>query len=225
MPPSQEPPSAVTAMCPDCGEEALHTVLHGRSGTRGATFTFEGTVECVECGRVHQVLLKEPAPVDVPVVVSHGSTSERTKLALPPDEEVSVGEAFIVDGKNCRLTGIHAKDQRWVEDALVSDVGTLWVKQFDEITVGFAINMGHKTITKRMSATPDQEFTIGEEHLFGRLRVTVHAIKTHERMLKRGSAEADEIVRVFAKPTPLGNRTHRPDKDTRARLRAKEERE
>lgn len=220
----QEPPSAVTAMCPDCGEQTLHTVLHGRVGTRGATFTFEGTVECIECSRVHQATVKEPAPVEVPVVVSHGQTSHRTRIALPPDDDVSLGEAFIVEDKNCVLTGIHTKDLRWVDDAALREVDTLWMKEFEEIPIGFAINMGHKTITKTVVAKPEEEFTIGEERLFGRLRVTVHAIKTKERLLKRGTAEAGEIVRVFAKPTPLGGRQHRPDKDTRARLREKEER-
>ena len=222
MPAGQEPPSAITAPCPDCGEETLHTVLHGRT-SRGAAFTLDATVQCSECERVHHVVVKQPAPVEVPVVVSHGNESRKTRLALPPDDEVSVGEAFIVDGVNCRLTGIHTKDQRWVDDAALSEVQTLWVKEFEEVVVGFAINMGHKTITKSIPAQPEQEFSVGEEHLFGRLRVTVHAIKTQERLLKRGSAEAQEIVRVFARPTPLGGQ-HRPHKAAREQLRQREER-
>jgi len=79
-------------------------------------------------------------------------------------------------------------------------------------------------VAKTTLAKADQEFTIGEEHLFGRLRVTVHAIKTKERLLKRGSAEAADIIRVFAKPTPLGDFTPRPDKRTREALRGREER-
>jgi uncharacterized Zn finger protein len=91
--------------------------------------------------------------------------------------------------------------------------------------VGFAINLDHKTITKSIPAEPEREFTVGEEHLFGRLRVTVHAIKTKERLLKRGTATAAEIVRVFAKPTPLGTSGGaRPDKRTREQLREKDER-
>lgn len=223
MPSGQEPPSAVTTACPDCGEDTLHTVLHGRTG-KGASFTLDATVQCAECSRVHHVTIKEPAPVDVSVVVSRGQESHRTTLKLPPDEDVSVGEAFIVDGKNCKLTGIHARDQRWVDDASLDAVETLWMKEFEELSVGFAINMGHKTITKSLPAPPEQEFTIGHEHVFGRLRVTVHAIKTHERLLKRGTAEAQDIVRIFAKPTPLGTSNYRPPKKEREQMRDREER-
>src|SRR5439155_11278309 len=116
--------------------------------------------------------------VDVPVVVSVGNESRRTKLPLPGDAEIALDEAFIVDGMSCRLTGIEAKDMRRVDAAAVKDVLTLWLKSYDEVAVGFAVNLGHKTIAKHTLAKADQEFTIGEEHLFGRLRVTVHAIQT-----------------------------------------------
>lgn len=224
MPPAEEPPSAVTTACPQCGEDTLHTVLHGRASTSGGAFTFQGTVECVECGRVHQATVKEPAPIEVPVIISQGQTSRKLRMGLAPDDEISVGEIIVVEGKNCKVTGVQAKEhQRWVDYAAVADIMTLWVVDFEDLTVGFAINMGHKTITKSLSAKPDQEFTIGQEHLFGRLRVTVHAIKTNDHMLKRGTAEASEIVRVFAKPTELGA-PHRPPKPIREAKRAREAR-
>lgn len=221
----EEPPSAVTTACPQCGEETLHTVLHGRASRPGGGFTFEGTVECVECSTVHHAVVREPAPTEVHVVVSHGGQSRSTRIAVDSEDEVSVDEAFIVDGTSCKLTGIQTKDERWVESAPVAQVKTLWMKQFEELAVGFAINLGHKTITKTLAAKPEHEFTIGEEHLFGRLRVTVHAIKTKERMLKRGSAAAEDIVRIFAKPTPLGGEKPRPDKRAREEMRQREGRQ
>lgn len=220
-----EPPSAVTTACPDCGEDTLHAVLKGKTSSGGGAFTLDATVQCTECQRVHHALIKEAAPADVAVVVSHGNTSRRTRLSLPGDSEVSLGEAFIIDGVNCRLTGIEAKDMRWVDDASLGDVKTLWVMEFEELPIGFAINMGHKTIAKSLPAKPTDEFTVGQEHLFGRLRITVHAIKTKERLLKRGTAEAQDIVRIFGKPTPLGGAKPRPDKKAREQLRFKEERD
>ena len=220
----EEAPSAVTVQCPDCAEDTLHAVLRGTMGTRGENVTLDATVQCTECSRVHHVVVRQAKDVDVPVVVSHGNQSRRTKLAVPGDEEVSVGEAFIVEGINCKVTGIEAKDMRWVDAAEVKDIQTLWVKEFEEIPVGFAINLDHKTITKTLPSTPETEFTVGQEFVFGRLRVTVHAIKTEERLLKRGTAEAGEIVRVFASPTPLGVANPRPDKKSREQMRLKEER-
>lgn len=224
MSPAEELPSFVTAACPDCGEETLHEVLHGTGSQRGGGLTLDATLKCEECGRVHRAVVREPPPVEVAVVVSEGGTSRRTRATLPAQDEVAVDETLIVEGVTCRVTGIQAKDQRWVDEAAVADVQTLWVTQFEQLAIGFAINLGHKTITKTLTAKPEQEFTVGEEHVFGRLRVTVHAIKTKERLLKRGSADAGDIVRVFAKPTPLGGRDHRPTKKEREQLRAREER-
>lgn len=225
MPAQGDLPSVVTAACPDCGEDTIHEVLHGTAGSRGGGLTLDATVRCEDCGRVHRTTVREAPHVDVPVVISHGGTSRRARVQLAEDEEVSVDEALIVEGVNTRITGIETKELRRVEDALVSDVKTLWVKEFEELAIGFAINLGHKTITKTLSAKPEDEFSVGDEHLFGRLRVTVHAIKTHERLLKRGSAEAQDIVRVFAKPTPLGPKAYRPTKPQRNQLRAREEHE
>ncbi len=222
--PAAEPPSAITTSCPGCGQETIHAVLRATMGTKGQFLTFDGTVECSECGRVHHALVREPKPVEVPIVVSRGEQSHRAKVELPGDDELSVGEALVVDGKTCKLTGIESRDMRRVDAAAVSDVLTLWAKEFEEIPVGFAINLGKKTITKVVAAPPGQEFSVGEEFVFGRLRVTVHAIKTEERLLKRGSAEAGEIKRVFAQPTPLGGEKYRPPKAQRDQSRRDKER-
>lgn len=212
-------PSAVTTRCPSCGKETLHTVLRGRtSGPK-----LDATVQCTECESTHHAIVRQSRDVDVPVVMSAGSKSIRTRVTLPDDEAIRLEESFIVDGVDARLTGIESKDGKRVEAALVREVLTLWMKRFDEIDVGFAINLDKKTITKSLKVEPTREFTVGEEHVFGRLRVTVHAIKTDERLLKRGSAPAGEIRRIFARPTPLARPEPRPDKRTREQMRAKDD--
>lgn len=221
--PVEEAPGAITVQCPGCGQETLHTVLRGRQSRGGVTITLDATVQCTECERTHHVVVREAAPVDVAVVISRGHESRRTTTALPGDDELEIGEALIVDGMNCKLTGIESKDARRVDAAAVKDIQTLWTKEFEELAVKFAINLRQKTITKIVATRAEEEFTVGQEHLFGRLRVTIHAIKTEERLLKRGTATAGEIVRIFAAPTPLGERTHRPDKRQREALRQAEE--
>lgn len=219
-----EVPSAVTARCPDCDEETLHTVLRGRQSSTSAQTTLDATVQCTECERVHHVLVREAAPVAVPAIVSRGNESRKTTVQLAADEQIDVGEAMIVDGLNCKLTGIEDVQGRRVEGAAVKDIRSLWLKEFESLLVKFAINLDHKTITKHIEAKPEEEFSVGAEHVFGRLRVTVHAIKTEERLLKRGTAEAGEIVRIFASPTALARKPHRPDKRERAQLREREDR-
>lgn len=221
--PAEDPPSAVTAACPGCGEETLQTVLRGRQSRGGLHTTIDATVQCTECERVHHVVLKEAAPIDVPVVISKGDTSRRVKASLFADDELELGEVIVAEGMDCKITGIEDKTGRRVDAASVKDIATLWTKEFEALGIKFAINLRQKTITKVVEAKPEDVFTVGEERLFGRLRVSIHAIKTEERLLKRGSAEAGEIRRVFAGPTPLGERTHRPDKRARQALREQEE--
>ncbi len=223
--PTEEPPSAVTARCPECRMDTLHSVLAGKLGTRGEVTTLDATVQCTDCHQTHHVIIREAKDIELPAVVSDmRGISHTSKISIPGDADVNIGEAFIVDGLNSKLTGIETKDMRRVDGANVKDVLTLWFKEFEELAIGFAINLDHKTITKMIPSPPDAEFTVGDEHLFGRLRVTVHAIKTEGGLIKRGTAEAAEIVRVFAKPTRLGTSgAARPDKAGRAQMREEED--
>lgn len=219
-------PSAVTTLCPQCREPTLHTVLQGKAGGKAkGNQTLDATVQCTQCETVHHAIVRESADVALPVVLSEGPKSRRTTITLPGDDALRLNESMIIDGADAKLTGIETKDAKRVEAALVREVKTLWMKRFDEVVVGIAINLDKKTIAKEMTVQPTHEFTVGEEMVFGRLRVTVHAIKTEGRLIKRGTAEASDIKRIFAKPTPLARAEHRPDKRTREQLRFKEERE
>ncbi|HVL88146.1 MAG TPA: HVO_0476 family zinc finger protein, partial [Candidatus Thermoplasmatota archaeon] len=61
----------------------------------------------------------------------------------------------------------------------------------------------HKTIRKEVVLGPRETLSVGDELTLGRLRVRIHGIKVEGKMLDKGSAEAKEIVRVFAKPVRL----------------------
>ena len=179
----------------------MHRVLHGRVGTRGG-LTLDATVQCEECSRTHHVVLREAPDVDLAVVVSHGGQSRRTRVVLSGDDLILVGDELLVDGGPVLVTGLELKTGQRREKAVAGEIATLWVKDFESTRVRVGINLRQKTIVKEIQADPDRVFTIGQELVFGRLRVTVHGIKVKERMLKRsGAATARDIVKVFAKPT------------------------
>lgn len=220
MPPGarEEAPAAIYVECPDCGEETLHTVLKGKVGKTG-DYTLDAKVTCTECGRTHHVVIREAKDVELPIVVSAGNASQRHKIPLPADEEIVVGDLLIVDGRNVMITGIELAGSRRPLRAIAKQAITLWAKDYESVVVKFAINLGHKTISKAVPAKPEDLFHVGDEHTFGRLRVTVHSIKLHEKLIRRGSAEASQIARVFAKPTRPDKKPHRPQKDVRDRAR------
>lgn len=198
-------PSALYVHCPGCDGETLHTVLKGEVGTRG-DYTLDAVVRCRSCETTHHVTIREPGDREVPVVVSRGPRSRRVRTTLPRDEVLEVGTELVVDGRTVRVTGLEAPDGRRHDHLTVEDVGTVWAKDHEQVVLRYSINMGRKTIGKEREVAPDETVVVGDEHIFGRLRVRVHALKTTGGRLRLPGdrAEAQEIVRVYAKPTPTG---------------------
>lgn len=192
--------------CPDCKDETLHEVLKGRE-TKRAKYVFDGVVRCKECGKTSHLTIRETGDVELPTIVSRGAASERKLIGLAGDELVAIGDEFVIESETIRVTGIEVGDKR-VGSAKASDIDTLWAKNFDKLGVRFAINMGHKTISKIVEAVPTETFTVGDEMTFGRLRVRIKSIKTETNMLYAGSTEAQTIKRVYAGPLDLGPGGH-----------------
>ncbi|MGQ0536602.1 MAG: HVO_0476 family zinc finger protein, partial [Methanobacteriota archaeon] len=88
-------PKAVTAPCPECGEETIQTVLHGTAGKRAGA-SISATLSCTRCKTVHQAVIRSDREREVPVVVSKGRDSRRTRLTLGEAELVSGGDELIV---------------------------------------------------------------------------------------------------------------------------------
>ena len=190
-------PSALVLVCDECGEEVPHRVLSGRVSGSDAV-VFQGTVKCSSCGRVRSVTVREDRPVEVPVVVSEGGKSERTKIELAPDELVEVGERIEVDGHRLEVMAIEVGERR-VPAAKASAVRTLWVRRRDRVRVKFSVNKGNRTVVFDIDALPDEEFEVGDIVDLGRERAVIHKIRVGARTLSRGAAEADDIVRMYGR--------------------------
>ena len=65
-----------------------------------------------------------------------------------------------------------------------------------------SVNDNRRTIPLRIDAEPDDEFGVGMTLSFENFDAQIHAIKTVDRLVRRGSAEAREIRRVYAKIRP-----------------------
>ncbi|MHB8605714.1 MAG: HVO_0476 family zinc finger protein [Thermoplasmatota archaeon] len=211
-------------MCPDCGEETLHRVLHGKLGTRGG-YTLDATVECSECGRIHPTVVREPGDVTFPVIVSERAESVRTSMTLPAGDILELDDRLVIDGHEVRVTGLETKANRRVESATAEELLTLWTTKHEKLVVKWTINMNKKTISKETIALPTDEFHVGDEQTFGRLRITIHGIKLADKMLRRGSAAAEDIRRIFAKPTRPEHKQFRPEKREREQRAEQSERD
>ena len=182
--------------CPDCDDITEHDILKGRMGKDNVT----GTFRCSECGRTFSDTIKLPEILKIKVLFSDGSVTETTETELESDDILAIEDEFYLDdGRRVCISQIETKDGKRGKKFRVDNIKALWVKQFDLLSVKVSVNDGQKTYSVRTEAEPDEEFTIGMVLEFDDFDTLVHAIKTKERLLKKGSAEAREITRIYGK--------------------------
>src|SRR3990172_9146758 len=152
-------PSGLVLKCDACGQEAPHRVLRGRVAGRDEV-VFEGVVKCSACGSVRNIVTRDPKPLAVPLVVGWMARSVRQTVERGPDEEVRVGEELPLEDGRARITAVESKGKR-VQAAKASEVDTIWAKRADKVWVAFSVNMGNRTVARRVLAAPDEEFEVG----------------------------------------------------------------
>lgn len=195
-------PSQTWPTCPDCGSEAA-SILHEANPDAEST---DATLECEECGRVFKDVVHRPEPVEVDCIISEGAESRPTQLELPPEERIRVDDEIFGEGHRLLITGLETDDGRRVRSATPEMLGTVWCKVFDTVNLDVSVNQGHRTWTGEVTATPEEEFLIGDELDLKWGTVELHAIKTNTGVLHEASAnargtpmQARNIKRLYAK--------------------------
>ena len=188
-------PNALYLDCPSCGENAVHEVLRGKMGKKQDTL--EATVKCQECGHTYTTVVREPESLKIPIIVSDRSESHREEIELMEDEILSVGDEIFLGESQLLVTAIESKGKR-VENCEPANIDTIWAKKFDHVIVKISINKHTQTIPAELEALPDEEFYVGDLMTIGTEKVAIHSIKTASGMVRRGSAEARDIVRIYA---------------------------
>ncbi len=188
-------PGALYMDCDTCGDITLHEVVHGKVAGKKVHLQ----VRCRDCGTTSQRTQEDVDTTLVPVVVSEGERSHRTKVEIESDDVILVGDELLVDGVPVQVRGIEVGTDQRVDSAGVKEIKTLWTVRFDQVTVKFSINMGHRTKAGSQIASPDEEFTVGELVQVAGVTAVIHRIKTWDRTLQHGSAEARDIRRIYGK--------------------------
>jgi uncharacterized Zn finger protein len=177
--------------CESCGRETEHQVVK----QRGSEFL----VRCAECGHVHLVTEK-PRLKEVSVVISRYETSERKVVNFPAGEEISVGDEVVVDEELVRITAIDTHEGRRVKRAGLEEVKTLWgVSLAIPVRVKYSLHFRGITTSGEIHTSRERVFSVGEVVVTPRETFVIEKIKTKDRLLKRGSARAEEIVRLYGR--------------------------
>ena len=176
--------------CPDCDDYTTHEVLRGKVGKA----TFEGTFRCAECGRTFSTTLR------IPVVISDGPVSEKSVTELEEDEILAIGdEFFLEDGRRLRVCSIDLGNEQRKKKAKTQDIKTIWAQQFDVLNLKVTINDNRKSYSRRIEGEPDDEFLIGQVLALSDMECYIHAIKTRDRLVTKGTVEARDVVRIYGK--------------------------
>lgn len=215
-----EIPNALYLECPECEDETLHEVLKGRGSSRAGGLRLSALVKCQQCGTIRTVEVTEQAERAVKAVLSDEGRSTRCTISLDPGSVISVGDVIMLGGTGasgagddeaggdgvstpeeglpCLVTAIEVKTRR-VPRAKASTAETVWLKRYDKVKVKISVNTGRKTISREIWAAPDEQFEIGDVVSAGDMKLLVHSLNTGGRRLKRGSASARDIRRIYGR--------------------------
>ena len=194
---NMELPSALYIECPSCKEETLHRVIKGSMGKKKG-FVVDALVKCGKCGLKHPSTIRAETFITIPVIVSELDISQKNEIELSGQETINVGDEYQLDRGMIKITAIDTMKGR-VKSSIAKDVTTLWAKKFDRLKLKISINKGSRTLTRTIWAVPDEEFFIGNVMRIKGLNFAIHSIKTKNKKIKKGSAEARDIVRLYGK--------------------------
>lgn len=192
----------IAVACPSCAPETetVHEVL-----SPGGS---HATVRCTECGHTHKVSVESEDRVTVDVVISQGGDSFTATTEIPPDEQIAVGDEFVVDAPEAilqvRITSIEIGDEKRTDETTAAEIETLWTRAVDNVQVPVTVHPkdGNRDQTRAvtMAVPGDEEFTVGEARSFGdeQFEIVGIQVRTDAEGYRREKFDHDGDM-VFAK--------------------------
>ena len=202
------PGDRIALPCPACSPdlETVHEVLKPGG---------QVTVRCTACDHVHKERLPEERTVQTDVVVSQDGDSFSAQVDVPEDEDLKVGEEFLLETEEAvmtvRITSLETTDGR-TEEAPVTDVETVWSRAVGNVAINVTMHpkdgRHDETESFKLQVPGDFEFVVGETEQFGDEEFTVEGIHVrddahgyqHEKLDFDGDmAFAKDITRLLVR--------------------------
>lgn len=194
---NMQAPSALSLYCEKCDEYTLHRIIKGKFRDKNGK-TLDVVARCTVCDSIYKGTIKAPSLREVPLIISDRADSRKTRMELPEDEIITVGDELLVGDDNILVTAIEM-DKKRVESATVSDIETIWAKLFNTVSVAVSVNRGARTLSDTIEAVPEEEFYIGDTIMVKNKNCVIHKIMDRNgRMVRRGGLMARDIKRIYA---------------------------
>lgn len=195
-----DPNADVVVRCPACSSDEPHEVLRQRNG--------QATLRCLTCGHVHKKRIHEPSTVERRVVVSQGQDSFSTHTTVRSDEEVAVGDEFVLEADEgvfgVEVTAVEIEqegDNRRVDRTTAEEADTFWTRVVDNVSVPVTLHTEEDTISRSLEVPGDYSFVVGERETIDGDDFVVTAFvdrRTDDRFRVEGDdVEAKNAKRVY----------------------------
>jgi uncharacterized Zn finger protein len=145
--------------CDMCEDESPHEILKSRTSNKRG-FSFQGVVQCKECGSKGHAEIKEEPPISLKLRISDDNQTLNGILDVDRGILLKVGQTRPHPDGLIVITSLELTGKR-PDKAFSQEMPTVWAKRATHTKVRFAIHEGESTISLKQEFDSDAEFYVG----------------------------------------------------------------
>jgi uncharacterized Zn finger protein len=179
--------------CDMCEDESPHEILKSRTSNKRG-FSFQGVVQCKECGSKGHAEIKEEPPLSLKLRISDDDYTLNGNLDVDRGVLLKVGQTRPHPDGLFVITSLELEGRRPTE-VFSQEMPIVWAKRATHAKVRFAIHEGESTVSLKQEFEAPEEFYVGMPLKLQGRRTRVKAINLFGGKSVK-TAHAMEISRV-----------------------------
>lgn len=186
--------------CPVCGSKSYAKLKSKKEFSKSAEIE-KLILKCDHCQTVFREELRARRPVKKRIIISEHEKSFPDQVELYPDLFLKVGDLLPVGDINVEINSIETKKGSRVQKSGVDDIETIWGTSLDTpARVGISVDFKGEIFSRKVEVERDYLFTIGDLVKINNIIFQIKSFKTLERKMRKGSASAEIIKRIYGRP-------------------------
>lgn len=186
--------------CPICGSKSFKIVKSKKRSTKSELIE-NLILKCCDCQTTFREELRSKKAVKKRIIISEYEKSFKDMVDVYPDEELKVGSLMQVGEIMVEISSLETKNGSRVQKSRASDLETIWGSSLNNFSrVGISVDFNGKIYSKKVEIERDFIFTIGDIIKIENITFKIKSFKTIERKMRRGSALAGVIKRIYGRP-------------------------
>jgi len=194
--------------CPICGSDS-NEILKSKIEKSKSTTSKKLVLKCRDCGTVYKDTIKEKKPLDYRIIISEHEKSKKKFIKLYPEDLIQVGEVLDANGTLVEVTSLETKRGSRASKSILEDIETIWASSIDiPARIGISIDFKGRILSKKVDMPRDYEFTVGDIIKLGKHVFQINSIKTTQSKIRKGTALAFDIKRIYGRPVKVNHFNH-----------------